>query len=315
MLTPAQAALLKPRLDAFAAASSWTSRIERDPIEFPHRYDTPGDIEVAGLISCALAYGRVDLFKPKIESILSRLGANPAERLGNLSLREIVHVCTGFVYRFNVPSDIAVLLLGMQNMLLKFKSLEGGFLSTAVTGQQLISISYFCRALQDFGASEKINAQLGPNRGLRHLLPQGLNGVSKRLNLYLRWMVRGPDAIDFGIWTRMKKSELLIPLDTHVARIAHHLKLTSRTDASPRTIFEITDSLQMLDAEDPIRYDFALCHYGMSGACPPKRLKSNCIACELKRSCRFGARKLAQVEGVATAVPGASHGIRNPNES
>jgi uncharacterized protein (TIGR02757 family) len=292
MLTPAQAALLKPRLDAFAAVSSWTSRIERDPIEFPHRYDTPGDIEVSGLISCALAYGRVELFKPKIESILARLGTNPSERLGNLSLREIVRMCTDFVYRFNVPSDMAVLLFGIQNMVLKFGSLEAAFLSTAEVGQQLTSISRFCRALQNFGTSEKINAQLGPNRGLRHLLPQGLNGVSKRLNLYLRWMVRGPDAIDFGIWKRMKKSELLIPLDTHVARIAQHLKLTSRTDASPRTVFEITDSLRMLDAEDPIRYDFALCHYGMSGACPPKRVRSNCIACELKRNCRFGTHKL-----------------------
>jgi hypothetical protein len=98
-------------------------------------------------------------------------------------------------------------------------------------------------------------------------------------------MVRGPDAVDLGIWKGVPRSTLIIPLDTHVARIARCLGLTDRQDMSWRTAEEITRNLRVLDPEDPVRYDFALCHLGMSGACPPRPEAGKCACCALGTVC------------------------------
>ena len=96
--------------------------------------------------------------------------------------------------------------------------------------------------------------------------------------------------MDLGIWTRVRPSALLIPLDTHIGRISLHLGLTRRKDSSWRTAEEITASLRALDAEDPVRFDFALCHYGMSGVCPAKPVPENCARCELLTACSVGGK-------------------------
>jgi uncharacterized protein (TIGR02757 family) len=290
VLTEKQARELKPDLNRFVDSRKWNERIAKDPIEFPHRYQNPQDIEVVGFIACALAYGRVELFKPKIEFILSQLGPNPARAILGLNLKTVQKMCHGFVYRFNVASDIAALLLGMRETLKKHGTLENAFVNTRVAGDTLVSITNFSKALVSRIPLAEIKKLMGPTRGLNHLIPLGQGGVSKRMNLYLRWMIRGPDEIDFGIWKQVSPAELLIPLDTHIARVAHWLKLTSRIDASPKTVHEITASLRLLDAKDPIRYDFALCHYGMSGACPLIPVKTNCTQCALLKHCKMGTR-------------------------
>jgi uncharacterized protein (TIGR02757 family) len=115
-------------------------------------------------------------------------------------------------------------------------------------------------------------------------------GASKRWNLYLRWMVRGPDAVDLGAWRGLvPASVLVVPLDTHVHRVARCLGLTRRRDASWRTAEEITAALRRIDPDDPVRFDFALCHLGMSGACPARRDPARCAVCPLEGVCRGGA--------------------------
>jgi endonuclease III len=103
-------------------------------------------------------------------------------------------------------------------------------------------------------------------------------------------MVRGPDSIDFGLWKRVSPSQLVMPLDTHVMRISRWLGLTRRATIGWAAAEEITASLRLLDAADPVRYDFALCHYGMSGACPARPVRDHCLACPLKGVCRVGRR-------------------------
>jgi endonuclease III len=100
--------------------------------------------------------------------------------------------------------------------------------------------------------------------------------------------VRGPDAVDFGIWRSVPPSALVIPLDTHVARMARNLRLTSRRDLGWRTAEQVTASLRRLDPMDPVKYDFALCHYGMSGMCPTQPIAENCTKCLLLPACRVG---------------------------
>jgi uncharacterized protein (TIGR02757 family) len=287
MLSAARARALKPLLDAFAASPDWSSRRAFDPIEFPGRYEDPRDVEVAGLLGAALAYGRADLFKPKVDGLLKQMGASPAAFVSALDVHGARKLLAGFVYRFNLGADVAVLLLGAGAVLRAHGSLEAAFVAG---GDDLHgALGHFIGAIRTAAPLPQIRKALGRERGLHHLLPHPLGpGAAKRLNLYLRWMVRGPDGIDFGVWKSVSPSRLMIPLDTHVMRIARLLGLTARRDASWRTAQEVTASLRLLDAADPVKYDFALCHYGMSGACPAVPVRENCLRCPLRGECRRG---------------------------
>lgn len=290
-LTPARAAALKPLLDAFVESRPWAERVKADPVEFPHRYRDPRDVEVVALISASLAYGRAELFKPKLEWLFSRLGARPAKAVAALTVGDAKALTAGFVYRFNVPADLAVLLLGVGRVLERRGSLEAHFLAAHHdAGSWQGALAGFASGIRAAAPEKQIVRRLGPTRGLAHLLPSAEAGAAKRLNLYLRWMVRGPDAIDFGIWKRVSPAQLLVPLDTHVMRIGRWLGLTQRATLGWRTAEEVTASLRALDAADPVRYDFALCHYGMSGACPARPVKENCQRCPLRGVCRVGRR-------------------------
>jgi uncharacterized protein (TIGR02757 family) len=138
-----------------------------------------------------------------------------------------------------------------------------------------------------------VERALGPVRGLAHLFPDpARGGASKRQMLLLRWMVRGPDGLDFGLWKEVPSSALTIPLDTHIARVSRRIGLTQRRTLGWRTAKDITDSLKLLDPADPIKYDFALCHLGMSGACPPRLTVEHCRRCPLSAGCRTGLARL-----------------------
>ncbi|MEY2667761.1 MAG: hypothetical protein RJA59_399, partial [Pseudomonadota bacterium] len=145
-------------------------------------------------------------------------------------------------------------------------------------------------------------------KGLRHLCPDpAAGGAAKRWNLYLRWMVRGPDGVDLGIWRGVPPSALVVPLDTHVARVARRLGLTRRKDLSWRTAEEVTAALRVADAEDPVRFDFALCHLGMSGHCPPRRDPGRCEACALAAECQAVSRPASRAgRGSRSARAGRS---------
>jgi endonuclease III len=107
-------------------------------------------------------------------------------------------------------------------------------------------------------------------------------------------MVRGPDGVDLGLWRGVPASALVVPLDTHVHRVARALGLTRRQGASWRTAEEITAGLRAVDPEDPVRFDFALCHLGMSGLCPARRDASCCAACALQAACPAGAGRATE---------------------
>ena len=107
----------------------------------------------------------------------------------------------------------------------------------------------------------------------------------KRLLLYCRWMIRPDDGLDLGLWS-LSPAVLVMPIDTHVHRIARNLGLTDRNDASWVTAAEVTSALREFDAEDPVKYDFALCHLGISGDCPSRRDPQICQGCSLRAHCR-----------------------------
>jgi len=297
-LSAPAAAALKPVLDDFLAHWTLPTRLQNDPLELPHRYSDPRDIEVSALLSASLAYGRVDLFKPKLETLLAQMGPSPARFVSRLDVAGAKALLSGFVYRFNVGTDLAVLLLGMGKTLNARGSLEAAFDHfLAQSGSLHGALQGFTATLRDVPLAP-LRQALGAERGLSHLLPSPLGGgAAKRLNLFLRWMVRPPTfGLDFGIWTRIPPARLLIPLDTHVHRISRHLGLTRRNDVSWRTAEEVTASLRRLDPSDPVKYDFALCHYGMSGACPQTPVAEHCQRCVLLPTCRVGPKVLKRAE-------------------
>jgi uncharacterized protein (TIGR02757 family) len=294
-ISTARAAALRPRLDALDATLDRAARLAADPVELPRRYRAPDDQEVAGLLAAALAYGRADLFKPVLVRLLDQLGPSPAAAVATFARRPDPAALGWFRYRFNRPADLAALLAAIGTMRREHGSLGARFAALFQEGgggpaALRPALAAFAEELRTAPPVAGLLRGRGP-RGLRHLLPDAAGpGAAKRWNLYLRWMVRGPDAVDLGAWRGVPRAALLVPLDTHVLRVSRCLGLTGRADASWRTAEEITASLRRVDPEDPVRFDFALCHLGMSGVCPARLRQSDCAACPLRDVCRRGGQ-------------------------
>jgi uncharacterized protein (TIGR02757 family) len=290
-LSQKRAERLRPLLLSLAGETLAQGRVGFDPIEFPRRFQDKRDIEVVAFLSASLAYGRADLFREKIAQLVAQMGRTPAAWVQSLTVTMATDALRGFVYRFNVASDIAVLLLGLGGIMRAHGSLEALFL-THFDGRDLRSaLQGMTRAIVAAAPVTEIETRMGPVRGMAHLLPGGGDaGAFKRLNMFLRWMVRGPDLLDFGIWTQVSPTSLVIPLDTHVARLGWNLGLTSRKTHTWPMAVEITESLRRIDAADPVRFDFALCHFGMSGGCPVKVRRETCRTCLFRDECRIGRR-------------------------
>lgn len=250
---------------------------------FVHRYPRPGDREVVGLLAASLAFGRVASVRTSIERVLvalSSLSPSPAEAIltGEAA---IAAALGGFVHRVYRGPHVAR-LLGNAGELRRSHGSLGAFFA-GLPGDPRERAAGFADALRGPAA--------GAERGLRHLVPDPRAGSAcKRLNLYLRWMVRPADGVDLGLWP-VAPSTLVIPVDTHIHRIARNLKLTSRNDASWKTAEEITAALRQLDPHDPVKYDFALCHLGISRDCPSQRDAEKCGRCVLRDVCTHWRRR------------------------
>jgi uncharacterized protein (TIGR02757 family) len=290
-LSPDRAAALRPLLDALDARLDRSARLAADPVELPRRYADPLDQEVAGLFAACLAYGRADVFKPILARVLDAMAPSPAAFVRAFARAPDPAAFAFAVYRFNRPRDLAALAAAAGDVALRHGSLGarfGALYREAGGGPEALrsALAAFARELREAHPVVPLLRGRG-HRGLLHLLPDAAGpGASKRWNLYLRWMVRGPDAVDLGAWRGVvPPAALLVPLDTHVHRVARCIGLTRRADASWRTAEEITAALRRVDPDDPVRYDFALCHLGMSGACPARRERARCRACPLAAAC------------------------------
>jgi len=284
----ARAELLRPALDALLASTDAAARVRGDPVELPHRYSDPRDVEVTALLCAALAYGRVDLFKPRLSRLLESLGPRPAFIARTSTAAQLVGRLEGFSYRMTGARDVACLLFGAGAILRAHGSLGACFTAHyRRLGTVRAALGAFVDELcaPDFRA---ITGQREPTRRLKHLLPHPARGSAcKRLNLFLRWMVRGPDGVDFGLWPGVPVAELVVPLDTHVHRIGRFIGLTRRKDLSWKTAEDVTRRLRLLDPVDPVRYDFALSHLGISGTCAARKDVRRCAGCPLKPICRY----------------------------
>lgn len=247
--------------------------IQKDPVAFLHRYTDTKDIEVVGWLASALAYGGIGLFRPVIEQILTLMGRHPCDYLmGFDPVRERPRF-DGISYRFNKPDDLFTFVLLMSEVVQRFGSVGRLFTTLYREEDQDIqpTLSRFVTTLYEIGAAR-------PSRGLSHLLPIPARGSEcKRWNLYLRWMVRPNDGVDFGLWRDIPPGKLIVPLDTHVANISRYLGLTRRKGGGWKTAKEVTESLKAFDCDDPVKYDFVLCHLDIARACPLEHKTERCL--------------------------------------
>jgi len=268
---------LKEVLDRLYGDSDHVTRAQHDPISLPLKYKSRADIEIAGFIASALAYGKVSLFLPISGELLDRLGRHPAHTLMESTPKELTRISSGLSYRFQSSSDLAALIKGLARTLKDHGSLEAAFMHGFLPEHENTKA-----ALTTFmGGILKESTGARPSRathGLKHLLSSPhAGGAAKRACLYLRWMVRDTD-IDFGLWRGVPKSKLIIPLDTHIARVSRCLGLTVRRTNNWKTAVEITRALSAFDPADPLKYDFALCHRGISGVCASNLCKDCSLA-------------------------------------
>ena len=240
-----------------------------DPVHIVRRYQSPADREVVGFCAAALAFGRVASVLQSIESLLAVMGPEPAKFVRRFNPERERLRFEPLVHRWISGRDLIALIIVLQRMLTEAGSIEAFFLQ----GDDVAS-PHLGPALDSFSTramTTDLHAAYGRRvprqRGVSYFFPRPSAGSAcKRLNLFLRWMVRH-DAIDLGVWSKVSAARLIVPLDTHVIRLGRCLKLTRYTSPGWKMALDITNALRAFDSHDPVRFDFALCHVGMMNAC------------------------------------------------
>jgi len=304
---PLRGVLLRDRLDALVATFDVTT-IEPDPLQLVRRYSDPRDAEVVGLLAAAFAYGRAEVVVANVGAVLAKMRPSPYAYLATFDRNEATKRFAGFSHRFHKTRELVDLLERIARAIETHGSLGALFRECYDEGDEDIgpSLARFVTTLRSGGrprppsrgveprplpGSLRSRADEGVRRSLEFLLSSPTDGSAcKRMNLYLRWMVRRTSP-DLGLWTFVDPSKLVMPVDTHIHRIATFLGLNDRKSADWKAARAITDELAVFDRSDPVRYDFALCRLGILDLCSRKRRKENCDVCLLRDVCRFPVTK------------------------
>jgi uncharacterized protein (TIGR02757 family) len=283
-------ARLRPQLEQHYDAFNRTDSAS-DPVQLVRPYEDPADREVAGFCAAALAFGRVASVLNSIARLLELMGPRPAAFVRQFDPARHGGRLDGLVHRWTRGRDLVALLWILRSMLDRSGSIESYFLegldpADEDVGAALETFSSRARAIDLRPAYGRV-----PRRaGVHYFFPCPSSGSGcKRLNLFLRWMVRR-DEVDLGVWTRVPASKLIVPLDTHVIRLGRCLRLTRYASPGWKMAAEITASLRAIDPDDPVKYDFSLCHLGMMNACGYGRPQRD-AQCPLRGICRPSGRR------------------------
>ena len=256
--------------------------ISPDPLQFLYRYSNPADVEIVAFISSALAYGRVQQIEKSLNSLLGQMGDSPSEFVINFNKNKR-KTLKDFKHRFTTGDDISDLLILFKEIINQHGSIEQYFALGYNPGDKTIipALSKFCNSLLDMHAA-KLKGKT--TNGIKYLLVNPAAGSAcKRLNLFLRWMVRKDD-VDPGLWKSIDKAKLIVPVDVHMGRLCKILELYDRKTVSLSAAAEITESFAEIEPADPVKYDFALSRIGILENCNG-RLRKDCEFCELFGFC------------------------------
>ncbi len=246
---------IKDFLDISAEKYNKPSFIESDPISIPHRFSKQQDIEIMGFWTAMLAWGRRKTIIDKASELTQLMDHAPHDFI--INHEEIDRAAfSQFKHRTFQLTDTLYFLEFLQQFYRNNDSLEDAFTRHLQPSDKNIQ-----KALAGFHELF-FNLQDAPHRTRKHIATPAKNSTCKRLNMFLRWMVRKDNkGVDFGLWKNIKPSQLLIPLDVHVDRVARKHGLLQRKQTDWKAVLELTKTLKEFDREDPVKYDFAL--FGM----------------------------------------------------
>ena len=265
-----------------------------DPVQLVRPYSRPEDREIAGFCAAALAFGRVASVLASISTLFRIMGDRPAQFVRAFDPSQQHPELRAMVHRWTRGVDIAALLWILRQMLERSGSVEAFF--TEGLGESDVDVS---GALDSFSRRalavdvRPVYGRLPKRAGVCYFFPRPSAGSAcKRLNLFLRWMVRS-DEVDLGVWRSVRPGQLIVPLDTHIIRLARCLRLTRYTSPGWKMAADVTTRLRALDPHDPVRFDFSICHVGMMNACGFGR-KQGDSQCPLRGLCRPRVRRAAR---------------------
>lgn len=237
------------------------SFIKDDPVSIPHLFSKKQDIEIAGFFAAIFAWGIRKTIINKSKLLLQLMDNSPYDFCVNHSDNDLKKLM-GFCHRTFNDTDLLYFISFLKFHYSKYQSLESAFFNNKTIEQygnfQIVetSLNYFH---QYFFSLKDV-----PERTKKHIASPQRNSSCKRLNMYLRWMVRNDDkGVDFGIWKKISTSQLICPVDVHVARVARHFNLLKRKQTDWFATIELTENLRKMDKSDPVKYDFALFGLGV----------------------------------------------------
>jgi uncharacterized protein (TIGR02757 family) len=283
---------LRVYLDALRQKLNIPYLVKNDPVQFVHKFKKKNDIEIAGFFASHLAFGRVKMIIKNLEKLFSIMEWSPYDFVMDFKNTKSGPF-SDFVHRFINGRDVETIVSCLKEVYRDHSGLEDFFLEGYSSSDKnlLSAINRFVDnfySLQTLKNAEAKAMNRKNNAGIHFFIPPpGSKSAYKRLNLFLRWMVRYEKGLDTGLWKRIKPSQLIIPLDTHIARISENIGLTRKKTHDMKMAVEITENLKLLDSEDPLKYDFVLCHMGISERCRGRYEFESCGKCKLFKICMF----------------------------
>jgi uncharacterized protein (TIGR02757 family) len=244
---------LKTMLDERVDFYNRPSFIQTDPICVPHQFHLKEDVEIAAFLTATIAWGNRKSILNNAMRLMEAMDRQPALFVKNFSEADLIRF-RGFVHRTFNESDLAYFLYALKNIYLNHGGIEGVFIKGAGRERYIKDgIVAFRRTFLDIPHLQRIH---------KHLSDPAAGSAAKRLNMFLRWMIRDDGrGVDFGIWKHFHASDLYCPLDIHSGRVARKLGLLQRKQNDWKAVEELTANLRQFDPEDPVKYDFAL--FGM----------------------------------------------------
>ncbi|HNP66748.1 MAG TPA: TIGR02757 family protein [Aequorivita sp.] len=228
--------------------------IETDPIQIPHLFTLKEDIEITGFLVATISWGNRKSIINNGNRLVEMMGSSPYDFVMNFS-EEQSESLSNFVHRTFNNEDLAYFLKSLQNIYKNHGGLETLFSKHAKKDSMQPAIHHFKKTFFELPH---------PSRTQKHISDPLKNSAAKRINMFLRWMVRNDaTGVDFGIWKSIDSSQLSCPLDVHSGNVARKLKLLKRKQNDAKALLELDNSLRKLDSQDPVKYDFALFGLGV----------------------------------------------------
>jgi uncharacterized protein (TIGR02757 family) len=245
---------LKEFLDEKVQLYNHPKFIESDPIQIPHRYTSKEDVEIAGFLAATISWGNRKMIINNGQKLMAKLGNSPYDFVMNHQEHEVEKL-NDFVHRTFNGTDCISFIKGLKHIYQNHNGLEAVLSNKIEINSLQKNISNFKTAFFEIEHN---------SRTQKHISDPMNNSAAKRINMFLRWMVRNDNAgVDLGIWKSISPAQLSCPLDVHSGNVARKLGLLTRKQNDAKALFELDTNLRMLDKNDPVKYDFALFGLGV----------------------------------------------------